>query len=155
MYVAAVNISARIRVRTAVAAHLQGSKNESRVEIASLQPMEPSTCIFNCRHPVWGGEGACSVDQHGAPVCLCDAGFASRDALGHANCVPFQALVSGYLVLAALSLLTLALLGHHLAGYRHVSDDARRSRRTAARLGALLCGWWVRSYAPRSVRTAV
>ncbi|CAM9986029.1 unnamed protein product [Ectocarpus sp. 6 AP-2014] len=101
---------------------------------------EPSTCMFTCRHPVWGGEGICTTNHHGASMCVCDAGFVSRDALGHASCVPYRVLVSGYLVLAALSLLTLVMLGRHLAAYRHVSDEGRRSRKTAIRLNVLLGG---------------
>lgn len=82
----------------------------------------------------------CRTDHHGAPICLCDAGFASRDALGHASCVPYRVLVTGYLVLAVLSLMTLVLLGRNLVEYRHASDGARRSRKAAIRLSVLLPG---------------
>ena len=108
--------------------------------LAAPQPMESSACMFGCRHPAWGGTGMCRTDHDGAPACLCDAGFASRDALGHASCVPYGVLVTGYLVLAALSMLMLVLYGRHLAEYRHLSDGERRSRRTATRLSVILCG---------------
>lgn len=96
--------------------------------------------MFSCRHPAWGGGGTCNTDHHGAPICFCDTVFASRDALGHASCVPYRVLVAGYLVLAALSLLTLVVLGRHLAEYRHISDEARLSRKTKIRLSVLLFG---------------
>lgn len=102
--------------------------------------MAPSTCVFTCRHPAWGGQGICSTDHDHAPICLCDAGFASRDALGHASCVPYRVLVTGYLGLAAGSLFTMVLLGWQLAGYLRLSDEARRSRKTSIRLGVLLSG---------------
>ena len=61
-----------------------------------------SAGVYDCRHPLWGGQGACtqSASRGAAAYCECDSGYASTDALGQASCVPKLALVTGYTLVA-------------------------------------------------------
>ncbi|CAM9549519.1 unnamed protein product, partial [Ectocarpus sp. 12 AP-2014] len=97
-------------------------------------------CVYDCRHPLWGGDGTCLDQEEGPSMCSCDAGFASRDALGQASCVPIRVLTTGYLVLAAASFLTSVLLVHHLRRYRHLPQASRCLPKTVTRLRVLLSG---------------
>lgn len=61
------------------------------------------TGVYDCRHPLWGGQGSCiqSTTTHAmTDYCECDAGFAGTDALGQSSCVPKLALVTGYTLVA-------------------------------------------------------
>lgn len=48
-------------------------------------------CVFDCRHPLWGGAGECIAagDPTIGDLCGCDASYASRDSFGNPSCVPF------------------------------------------------------------------
>lgn len=98
-----------------------------------------SGCIYDCQHPLWGGSGICHEDR-GPAECLCGAGFAPKDALGHASCVPERALVMGYLFLVAISFTTTIFLVRHLNEYRRLSSASRFLRKTAIRRRVLLSG---------------
>lgn len=92
----------------------------------------------DCRDPAWGGEGTCNPSSD-LRTCLCDDGFASRDALGHASCVPRRVLVAGYAVLAVASLFTTAILVWQANRFRYLPAGMSASpRRTLTRLRALV-----------------
>ena len=51
-------------------------------------------CVYDCRHPLWGGAGGCITSDEGRS-CRCDAGYASRDSFGNSSCVPKQVRIVG------------------------------------------------------------
>lgn len=98
-----------------------------------------SGCFNGCRDPTWGGEGTCDTSSD-PPVCLCEDGFASQDAMGYASCVPRRMLVAGYVVLAVASSLTTAVLMWQANKFRYLPAGMVASPgRTSARLRALVC----------------
>ena len=107
-------------------------------------------CVFNCRHPLWGGDGICITDDSDPTVdaaCSCGAGFITRDGAGFPSCVPKVALVAGYAILGASGLLTTAFLLLHANQYRYLSHQFRSARRATIRIRALVSGRWVRKNA--------
>ena len=58
-------------------------------------------CVYDCRHPWWGGEGICSRQGNPAnDTCSCDEGYLSEDADGNTACVHRRALVGMYALVA-------------------------------------------------------
>lgn len=114
-------------------------------------------CVFQCRHPVWGGDGICITDGNSDPTvvaaCSCDTGYISRDGAGYPSCVPKAALVTGYMILGVSGLLTAAFLLLHANGYRYLIVRHRSTRRAAIRIRALVSGRWALALA-RSVGVA-
>ena len=97
-----------------------------------------SECAYGCNHPWWGGGGSCNVPDDGEPMCVCDAGYASRDAKGNASCVPRRVLVAAYLSLAAVSLLVGALTVWNINQYRHLPVRTQSAKKTSIRIKALM-----------------
>lgn len=101
-------------------------------------------CVYSCRHPLWGGNGECIEDgEHGRAACSCDTTYSTRDAFGHASCVPTRVLVMGYLFLAVVSMLCGSLLLRNANHYRYLSGAARSSRKIAIRFKILLSARFV------------
>lgn len=102
----------------------------------------PRDCVFDCRHPLWGGDGVCVYDDDATAdaVCLCDAGFVSRNTIGYPSCVPERTLVTCYLVVAAAGgAITLFLLWH-ATQYLRLPSSTRSTRKVVLRLGVILSG---------------
>ncbi len=102
-----------------------------------LLPLAVVMCVHDCIHPWWGGAGACREEDAQASVCLCDAGYVSRDAIGNPSCVPRRALFTTYLVLAVASALASLLLGRHMLLYRSLPAQCQYARKTAIRMRVL------------------
>lgn len=102
----------------------------------------PLRCVFDCRHPLWGGDGICinSDDPTVDATCSCGAGFSSRDGAGYPNCVPRAALVTFYTILAVSALMTTAFLLSHAYQYRYLSYRCRSTRRASIRIQVLVSG---------------
>lgn len=97
-------------------------------------------CVQDCS--AWGGGGTC-ITSSSPHTCLCDEGFASKDAMGYASCVPRKWLISGYVVVAAVSSISAAIILWHICRYRHLPEWSKNSRRTGIRLRMLLSSRWV------------
>ncbi|CAN0310102.1 unnamed protein product, partial [Ectocarpus sp. 8 AP-2014] len=98
-----------------------------------------TACVSGCRHPLWGGNGACTTVS-GTNTCLCDSGYVSRDSMGRSSCVPRSVLVTAYATIAAISVLTAIYLLWHANKFRQLSTLHRRSRPALMRFRVLLCG---------------
>ncbi len=98
-----------------------------------------SSCVHDCRHPLWGGAGTChnGIGVTSA-ICACDAGYASRDAWGNASCVPRVVLVSAYVFLASMSVLAGALVVWDINRHRRLPVRCQISRKIVIRTRALL-----------------
>ncbi|CAN0032350.1 unnamed protein product [Ectocarpus fasciculatus] len=96
-------------------------------------------CVSGCRHPLWGGNGACTTVS-GASTCVCDWGYASRDSMGRSSCVPRSVLVTAYATIAVTSLFTSIFLLWHVNKFHHLSRVHRSSRPALMRFRVLLCG---------------
>eukprot|EP00953_Heterococcus_sp_UTEX-ZZ885_P007398 4485-Heterococcus_DN1.PRE.2 len=44
-------------------------------------------CVYNCRHPLYGGNGSCVVVNKES-VCLCPPGYTAHNDLQLPSCVP-------------------------------------------------------------------
>ena len=102
--------------------------------------VEGDGCVEDCGDPAWGGhgEGTCNTSLD-PPMCWCDDGFAPRDALGHATCVPKRVLMSVYVMLAVGSYLTTAVVLWEANKFRSLPAGMGASpRRTSTRLRALI-----------------
>lgn len=116
----------------------------------------PRPCIYECRHPLWGGSGTCvkSTDPTVDEACRCDVGFASFDSLGYPSCVPKTALVAGYLTLAVTGAVVTMFIAWQAGRHRHLPTLSRTTRRAAiigrlyasSRSGAVLNGSRLISY---------
>ncbi|CAM9634851.1 unnamed protein product [Ectocarpus sp. 12 AP-2014] len=97
--------------------------------------MSGERCVFECRHPLWGGSGRCiAAEDRGADdACECDAGFASRDSFGAPSCVPKQVLVSFYLSVAVVAAIACVLCLWHLVQHSYLSAAAKAARRSDSR----------------------
>ena len=65
------------------------------------------TCVYGCRHLIWGGAGSCEVAGQGNPVyyvCSCGDGYISKDSLGNPSCVLKTALQAIYMTVGPHSL---------------------------------------------------
>ncbi len=98
-----------------------------------------SSCVHDCRHPLWGGTGTChnGVGDTSA-ICECDPGYATRDAWGNASCVPRVVLVSAYVFLASVSVLAGALMLWDINTHRRLPARYQISRKRVIRTRALL-----------------
>lgn len=113
-------------------------------QAATVPPLDMiSECRYDCRHPLWGGEGFCTEDHDDSTVadesCMCSAGFVSRNAIGNPSCVPKRVLVGAYIVLATMTGTVTVLLVWNALQFYHLSVRAR-SRRAVLRLRVLLSG---------------
>lgn len=98
-------------------------------------------CLFDCRHPLWGGTGICIEDDLTiVGRCSCDTGYSTRDAAGYPSCVPKRVLVVLYLVLGLSGLLSAALNLWHASLYRHLSMQFQAARRATIRMRVLMAG---------------
>lgn len=86
-------------------------------------------CVYECRHPLWGGSGTCTNDDE--PTCLCDAGYAVMDALGVPSCVRALSKVYWALTVAAAAMVVFILW--HAEKDRHLSTATRATRRAKLR----------------------
>ncbi|CAN0004196.1 unnamed protein product [Ectocarpus sp. 12 AP-2014] len=98
-----------------------------------------TACVRGCRHPLWGGNGACTT-LSGASTCLCDSGYASRDSMGRSSCVPRSVLVTAYATIAVTSLFTSIFLLWHANKFRQLSRLHQSTRSALMRFRVLLCG---------------
>lgn len=103
----------------------------------------PSDCIYDCRHPLWGGKGFCTEDHDstgaGDETCSCSVGFVSRNSIGNPSCVPKRVLVVTYSVLAAMTATVTVLLVWNALQYRHL-PARKRTRKAMLRLRVILSG---------------
>ncbi|CAM9147018.1 unnamed protein product [Ectocarpus sp. 6 AP-2014] len=97
--------------------------------------MSGERCVFECRHPLWGGSGRCipAEDRSADDACECDVGFASRDSFGNPSCVPKQVLVSCYLSVAVVAAIACVLCLWHLVQHSNMSAAAKATRRSVSR----------------------
>ncbi|CAN0262040.1 unnamed protein product, partial [Ectocarpus sp. 4 AP-2014] len=98
-----------------------------------------TACVSGCRHPLWGGNGACTTVS-GARRCLCDSGYASRDSMGRSSCVPRSVLVTAYATIAVTSLFTSIFLLWYANKFRQLSRLHQSTRSALMRFRVLLCG---------------
>ncbi|CAB1101928.1 unnamed protein product [Ectocarpus sp. CCAP 1310/34] len=98
-----------------------------------------TACVRGCRHPLWGGNGACTTVS-GTSTCLCDSGYASRDSMGRSSCVPRSVLVMAYATIAVTSLITSIFLLWHASKFRQLSRLHQSTRSALMRFRVLLCG---------------
>lgn len=95
-------------------------------------------CVYNCRHPLWGGAGVCTTADDDHPSvderCSCDPGYATRDSMGYPSCVLRSGIVAIYVMLAVLSAASAAFLLRNAAQHRRLSARARASKRAVLRL---------------------
>lgn len=101
-----------------------------------------SRCVYDCVHPLWGGDGACSDD--GSPqgaTCECSPGYASKDFLGNPSCVLTKVLWTLYLVGTVLGAAMALFLAWHIAKYFNRSASTRRTRKALLRLAILSAAW--------------
>lgn len=100
-------------------------------------------CIYGCRHPLWGGAGAC-VDQESGigEICLCEDGFASRDSFGNPSCVAPRVLLACYYSIAAVGTILTAFLTWDVKQHRQLPQRVQASRRMAARLRLTVASRW-------------
>lgn len=97
------------------------------------------SCVYDCRHELWGGDGICDEEnEYGLAECSCDAGFISRDALGHASCVPKRVLVRAYIVVTIASFLGTVRLIWHINQYCHLPERCRGAKKNRTRITALI-----------------
>lgn len=89
------------------------------------------SCVYDCRHPLWGGEGACIIDDDAAvdETCLCDVGFATVDALGNPSCVRKGPVFMAYLAVTIVGLAMISFSAWHVLQDRRLSTLDRGSRR--------------------------
>ncbi|CAN0030875.1 unnamed protein product [Ectocarpus sp. 6 AP-2014] len=86
-------------------------------------------CVYECRHPLWGGSGTCTNDDE--PTCLCDAGYAVMDALGFPSCV--RALSKIYWALSVAVAAMVVFILWHAEKDCHLSAATRATRRAKLR----------------------
>ncbi|CAM9548282.1 unnamed protein product [Ectocarpus sp. 12 AP-2014] len=86
-------------------------------------------CVYECRHPLWGGSGTCTNGDE--PTCLCDAGYAVMDALGFPSCV--RALSKVYWALTVAAAAMVVFIFWHAEKDRHLSTATRATRRAKLR----------------------
>jgi hypothetical protein len=61
-------------------------------------------CVYECRHPWYGGHGECSPEKS----CDCDLGFTAHDDLQQAACVPTRFRIVVHWLTCCAALLTVA-----------------------------------------------
>lgn len=124
---------------------LQQNSSTENEKLHRLVRHMPVRCVYQCRHPLWGGDGTCIVnsDPTADAACACDAGYVSRDGAGYPSCVPKVALVTGYAILGVSGLVTAAFLLLHAIRYRYLPQQNRSTRKAAIRIRALVSGRWV------------
>ncbi|CAN0035792.1 unnamed protein product [Scytosiphon promiscuus] len=92
-----------------------------------------SGCVYDCVHPLWGGEGYCRIDS----TCSCDPGYASKDFFGHPSCVLTSVLWGFYLFGAVSGAAITMFLVWHIRRYFHTPVAARSTRKSTLRLWIL------------------
>lgn len=92
-------------------------------------------CVYECRHPLWGGSGTCTNDN--GPTCSCDAGYAVVDALGFPSCVRALNIIYWALTVAAAAMVVFILW--HAEKDRHLAAATRATRRAKLRKCVVVC----------------
>lgn len=95
-------------------------------------------CVQDCIHPLWAGTGVCQREGNHSSVCLCNSGYASRDAAGNPSCVPRRVLFIVYLVLAAASAMVAMLIGRQFFSYHSLPAQRQEAPKAAVRMKALV-----------------
>lgn len=96
-------------------------------------------CVYDCKHPLWGGDGECVDDDPTIEVrCACDTGYVPHDSMGSPSCVSKRALVIAYVTVAVVGFSTSLFFIWHAQRYRHFPPATRHTRRAAVRLRVIL-----------------
>ncbi|CAM9585715.1 unnamed protein product, partial [Ectocarpus sp. 12 AP-2014] len=92
-------------------------------------------CVYECRHPLWGGAGNCSEQTSLTGYeCSCDAGYSSIDSFGNASCVSKGALVAWYTLVAVCGGMTVGFLLWAAVRQRRLPEQAQVGRRAVLRM---------------------
>ncbi|CAN0448635.1 unnamed protein product, partial [Ectocarpus sp. 12 AP-2014] len=115
------------------------SQSVRRSLVATTHPRSPLRTTWKLsdkRHLLWGGEGTCSTTDNSTveDSCLCDPGYASRDSFGRPSCVPIQALVTMYALLALFEATACIFCLWHLAQHWKMPSTTGVSRKAVSRL---------------------
>ena len=100
-------------------------------------------CVYDCKHPLWGSDGACSTNNDDGAICVCDPGYAAKDVLGSPSCVPTLVLWGFYLFSAVFGATMTLFLVWHVMKYFDIRASARRTRKAMLRLQILIASRFV------------
>lgn len=98
-----------------------------------------SACVYDCRHPWWGGQGICSSQAD--PInyaCLCDEGYITEDSDGNPACVPKIALVGIYATVAVVSFGVAGFLLWQAQEQSRLPTSSQLGRRVVLRLRVIV-----------------
>ncbi|CAN0365912.1 unnamed protein product [Ectocarpus sp. 12 AP-2014] len=96
-------------------------------------------CVYECRHPLWGGAGNCSQQNSLTGYeCSCDASYSSIDSFGNASCVSKRALVAWYTLVAVCGGMTVGFLLWAAVKQQRLPEQAQVGRRAVLRM-RLIC----------------
>ncbi len=104
-----------------------------------------TACVYDCRHPWWGGQGTCS--RQGDPTfntCSCDEGYLSEDADGNPACVHRIALVGIYAMVAMYALGASSFLLWQANEQRRLPASVQHGRRAVPRKRLIMAARYCR-----------
>lgn len=108
------------------------------------------TCVYDCRHPLWGGSGVCVTNDTQAgnsEACSCDAGFVTTDFFDKPSCVPERVLTVHYLAIATVGILSTGISIWHISQHQRMTESNKATRKAMLRLRGLLSTRYVQPVA--------
>ena len=97
--------------------------------------MSVTGCVYECRHPFWGGQGNCSGQAD--PIdytCSCDPGYLDTDSDGNASCVRESALLAVFIAVAVISYAASGYLLYQAREQRRLPTSTQLGRKAVLRL---------------------